>query len=67
MKPRDYFVTLTEEETKRNLKRVRQLFSALCSIAGIVDCTIESITIKAKGDPCRYKAMGETRTIERCS
>ena len=53
------------KQTDENLKKARQLFSALCCIAGMMDCTIEEITIKAKGDSDRYKAIGEKRTIER--
>ena len=53
------------KQTDENLKKARQLYSALCCIAGMMDCTIEEITIKAKGDSDRYKAIGEKRTIER--
>lgn len=49
-----------------NLKRVRQLYCALCSIAGMMDCQIESLTLKCKGDPGFYQTMGVTRKIERC-
>lgn len=53
------------KQSDENLKKARQLFSALCCIAGMMDCTIEDITIKAKGDPDRYKTIGEKRAIER--
>ena len=53
------------KQSDENLKKARQLFSALCCIAGMMDCTIEDITIKAKGDPDRYKTIGEIRAIER--
>lgn len=53
------------KQKDENLKKARQLFSALCCIAGMMDCTIEEITIKAKGDSDRYKIIGEKRTIER--
>ena len=53
------------KQNDENLKKARQLFSALCSVASMMDCTIEEITIKAKGDSDRYKAIGEKRTIER--
>lgn len=49
-----------------NLKRVRQLYCALCSIAGMMDCQIESLTLKCKGDTDFYQTMGVTRKIERC-
>ena len=53
------------KQSDENLKKARQLFSALCCIAGMMDCTIEDITIKAKGDSDRYKTVGEKRAIER--
>jgi len=53
------------KQSDENLKKARQLFSALCCIAGMMDCTIEDITIKAKGDSDRYKTIGEKRVIER--
>ena len=53
------------KQSDENLKKARQLFSALCCIAGMMDCTIEGITIKAKGDSDRYKTVGEKRVIER--
>jgi hypothetical protein len=53
------------KQTDENLKKTRQLYSALCCIAGMMDCTIEDITIKAKGDSDRYKTVGEKRVIER--
>lgn len=37
------------------LKRVRQLWSALASIAQMMDCSIVSIEIKAKGGDRYYK------------
>ena len=55
------------KQSDENLKKARQLFSALCCIAGMMDCTIEDITIKAKGDSDRYKTIGEKRVIERIS
>ena len=54
-----------QKQSDENLKKARQLFSALCCIAGMMDCTIEDITIKAKGDSDRYRTIGEKRTIER--
>ena len=48
-----------------NLKRARQLYGALCNIAGMMDVSIEEITLKCKGDPYRYKTVGEKRTLER--
>ena len=55
------------KQKDENLKKARQLFSALCCIAGMMDCTIEEMTIKVKGDSDRYKVMGEKRTMERAS
>lgn len=48
-----------------NLKRARQLYAALCGIAGMMDVSIEEITLKCKGDPYRYKSTGEKKTLER--
>lgn len=53
------------KEKDENLKRARQLYGVLCNIAGMMDCTIKEITIKHKGDPSRYKNIGEKKTIER--
>jgi len=48
-----------------NLKRARQFFCVLTSIAGMMDFTIADITLKCKGDPSRYRTIGEKQTIER--
>lgn len=48
-----------------NLKRARQFFCVLTSIAGMMDFTIADITLKCKGDPSRYRTMGDKQTIER--
>ena len=48
-----------------NLKRVRQMYSALCCIAGMMDISIDSITLKCKGDPARYSSIGDKKAIER--
>ena len=55
------------KQKDENLKKVRQLFSALCCIAGMTECSVEEITIKVKGDSDRYKLTGEKRVIERAS
>ena len=48
-----------------NLKRARQMYSALCCIAGMMDISIDSITLKCKGDPARYSSIGDKKAIER--
>ena len=48
-----------------NLKRVRQMYSALCCIAVMMDISIDSITLKCKGDPGRYSSIGDKKAIER--
>ena len=48
-----------------DLKRVRNLYAAICSIAAMMDMSIDDITIKVKGDSGRYKTVGPARTIER--
>ena len=48
-----------------NLKRARQLYAALCNIAGMMDVSIEEITLKCKGDPYRYKNTGDKKMLER--
>ena len=55
------------KQTDENLKKARQLFSALCCIAGMTDCSVEEITIKVKGDSDRYKLTGDKRVIERAN
>ena len=49
-----------------DLKRMRQLYHALCSIAGMMDCKIDSLTLQRKGEPCKYQTVGETKLLERC-
>lgn len=48
-----------------DLRRVRNLYAALCSIAAMMDMSIDDITIKVKGDSGRYKTVGPAKTIER--
>ena len=48
-----------------DLRRVRNLYAAICSIAAMMDASIDDITIKVKGDSGRYKTVGPARTIER--
>ena len=48
-----------------NLKRARHLYAAICSIAAMMDMSIDDITIKVKGDSGRYKTVEPARTIER--
>lgn len=48
-----------------DLRRVRNLYAAICSIAAMMDMSIDDITIKVKGDSGRYKTVGPARTIER--
>lgn len=48
-----------------DLKRVRNLYAAICSIAAMMDMRIDDITIKVKGDSGRYKTVDPARTIER--
>ena len=48
-----------------NLKRARQLYTALCSIAGMMDFTITNVELKCKGDPSHYQNIGEKRSIVR--
>lgn len=48
-----------------NLKKARQMYSALCCIASMMDISIDAITLKCKGDPSRYKTVGDKKTIER--
>lgn len=43
----------------------RNLYAAICSIAAMMDMSIDGITIKVKGDSGRYKTVGPARTIER--
>lgn len=65
-----YFDSLPQEKPTpkpkdENLKRVRNLYTAITAIAAMMDMSIDDITIKAKGDPGRYKTVGPARTIER--
>lgn len=65
-----YFGSLPQEKPTpkpkdENLKRVRNLYTAITAIAAMMDMSIDDITIKAKGDPGRYKTVGPARTIER--
>jgi len=57
--------TPPQKPKDENLKRARQLYSALCCIAGMMDVTIVDIALKCKGDPYRYHTVGEKRVIER--
>lgn len=43
----------------------RRLNGIRTSIAGMMDFTIADITLKCKGDPSRYRTIGEKQTIER--
>lgn len=68
----EYFNSLPQETPKPtpkpkdiDLKRVRAFYSAICSIAAIVDMSIDDITITVKGDASQYKPVGKTRMIER--
>jgi len=72
VKPKPRPQVLREKQTPpppkpkdENLKRARQLYSALCCIAGMMDVTIVDIALKCKGDPYRYHTVGEKRVIER--
>ena len=65
-----YFDSLPQEKPTpkpkdENLKRVRNLYTAITAIAAMMDMSIDDITIKAKGDPGRCKTVGPARTIER--
>lgn len=65
-----YFDSLPQEKPTpkpkdENLKRVRNLYTAITAIAAMMDMSIDDITIKAKGDPSRYKTSGPAQTIER--
>lgn len=67
-----YFDSLPQEPPRQtpkpkdiDLKRVRAFYLAICSIAAIVDMSIDDITITVKGDASQYKPVGKTRTIER--
>lgn len=67
-----YFDSLPQEPPKPtpkpkdiDLKRVRTFYLAICSIAAIVDMSIDDITITVKGDASQYKPVGKNRTIER--
>lgn len=67
-----YFDSLPQETPKPtpkpndiDLKRVRAFYLAICSIAAIVDMSIDDITITVKGDASQYKPVGKNRTIER--
>ena len=57
--------TPPQKPKDENLKRARQLYSALCCIAGMMDISIDSITLKCKGDPARYSSIGDKKAIER--
>ena len=57
--------TPPQKPKDENLKRARQFFCVLTSIAGMMDFTIADITLKCKGDPSRYRTIGEKQTIER--
>ena len=48
-----------------DLRRVRNLYAEICSIAAMMDMSIDDITIKVKGDSGRYKTVRPARTIER--
>ena len=68
----EYFDSLPQEQPRPtpkpkdiDLKRVRAFYLAICSIAAIVDMSIDDITITVKGDASQYKPVGKTRTIER--
>lgn len=67
-----YFDSLPQEPPRPtpkpkdiDLKRVRAFYLAICSIAAIVDMSIDDITITVKGDASQYKPVGKNRTIER--
>lgn len=57
----DYFEEMQKQgEPKPDdiaLKRARQLWTAIISIAAMMDFSIEEITFKAKGDSARYKKI----------
>lgn len=65
----EYFDSLPQKPTSKPtddaLKRVRKMYLVFCSIAAMMDMSIDDITIKVKGDESRYKPVGSTRTIER--